>query len=492
MFKLVERAKSFRLPKSLALLLGITTAAVVLPAHSFAQSDPTVYVDDASLQKAEGKMAKGCRLKRDSFPGKTTGSFLHAHPSVQAAPMSNSHYEDLKKKWEQLPFCKIPSELPSNPPFSLGVGSPAEADINNKLRLIREAGDACDAKALTAAKSALVTYVTSPPLGSPLALGVSPESRDQLDAWLEQIEQWTPDCLKTLKQIEQQYYPPRTPHAPEKKGAHAPTPKPAAEPQRPTLVERWNGSAWTVAVAGGVTTGHRDGSLDFIDVISDETASTGQSGSSTFGTFGVLSTVSMPIFLPGLPGSQGFLETGFLFHTDNHVTASFTNFSGNEATGQTSTQENWSVPLLAGIEFPVSNLGIPAPNLLLQLKGGGMIDNRKASFSTFEVLPDLTTSASVTKTQFNPAVGFGLLYVPPASPFEFGVQTIFDFQQPINFTVQSMPFPSAFYNVNTGHQLNTTVLFHAGFKIAENENIRPQDRVFLPFNFFSNPPPPPR
>jgi hypothetical protein len=101
----------------------------------------------------------------------------------------------------------------------------------------------------------------------------------------------------------------------------------------------------------------------------------------------------------------------------------------------------------------------------------------------------LTTSASVTKTQVNPAFGVGLLYAPPASPFEFGVQTIFDFQQPINFTVQSMPFPSAFYNVNTGHQLNTTVLFHAGFKIADNESPRPQDRVFAPFNIFSPSPP---
>jgi hypothetical protein len=190
------------LPKSLALLLCITTAsftAVVLPAQSFAQPDPTVYVDDASLQKVERKIAKGCRLKRDGFPGKETGSFLHAHPTVQATPISNSHYEDLKKKWEQLPFCKISSELPSNPPSSLGMGSPLENDINYKLRSIRRAGDACDEKALAAAKSVLVQYVTSPPLGSPFATGVTPELRDQLDAWLEQVEQWTPDCSKAKR-----------------------------------------------------------------------------------------------------------------------------------------------------------------------------------------------------------------------------------------------------------------------------------------------------
>lgn len=141
--------------------------------------------------------------------------------------------------------------------------------------------------------------------------------------------------------------------------------------------------------------------------------------------------------------------------------ANFAMFSGNEATGQTSTETLWSVPLLAGVQFPVSNLGIPTPNVLLQLKGGGMIDHRKVTFATFEFVPDLTTSASVTKTQVNPAFGVGLLYTPPASQLRFGVQTIFDFQQPISFTTQSEPFPSAFYVTNSGRQLNTTVVFTA-------------------------------
>jgi hypothetical protein len=223
----------------------------------------------------------------------------------------------------------------------------------------------------------------------------------------------------------------------------------------------------SIGIAAGVTTGHRDGSLNFLDVISDETAATGQSGSSTFGTFGVLGTFVLPGVVPitVLPGSQGFFETGILFHTDNHQAASFTNFSGNEATGQTTTKENWSVPLLVGIQTPVTNFGIQVPNVLFQIKGGGMIDNRQASFSAFEVLPDLTTSVSVTKTQFNPAFGLGLLYTP-GGPFTFGVQTIFDFQQPINFTVQSMPFPSAFYTVHTGNQLNTTVVVTASAPIT--------------------------
>jgi hypothetical protein len=144
-----------------------------------------------------------------------------------------------------------------------------------------------------------------------------------------------------------------------------------------------------VDVAGGVSTTHRDGSLNFLDVISDETASTGQSGSSTFGTFGVLGTVSTPIFLPGLPDSQGFLESGILFHTDNKATATFTNFSGNEATGHTSTKDNWSVPILVGATIPVNNvtpllgfiqgvLGNAAHDVSLQLKGGIMIDNKKS------------------------------------------------------------------------------------------------------------------
>jgi hypothetical protein len=77
----------------------------------------------------------------------------------------------------------------------------------------------------------------------------------------------------------------------------------------------------------------------------------------------------------------------------------------------------------------------------------------------------VATSASVTKTQVNPAFGVGLLYTP-GGPFTFGVQTIFDFQQPINFTVQSMPFPSAFYTVHAGNQLNTTVVVTASTPIT--------------------------
>jgi hypothetical protein len=103
---------------------------------------------------------------------------------------------------------------------------------------------------------------------------------------------------------------------------------------------------------------------------------------------------------------------------------------------------------------------------LLQLKGGGMIDRRKVTFSTLEVSPDLRTSALVEETQVNPAFGFGFIYAPPASRFRFGVQTIFDFQQPINFTVQSMPFPSAFYTVHAGNQLNTTVVVTASTPIT--------------------------
>lgn len=218
----------------------------------------------------------------------------------------------------------------------------------------------------------------------------------------------------------------------------------------------------SLGIAGGVSTTHRDGSLDFLDVISDETAHTGQSASGTFGTFGVIGTLVLPGVVPItiLPGAQLGFETGFLWHTGNTQSASFVNFSGNEATGQTSTSENWSVPLLATLAIPVTDFGIPAPNLSLELKAGGMIDNRKATFSTFEVTPDLVTSASVTKMQVNPAFGVGVLYTP-GGPFTFGVQTIFDFQQPINFTVQSMPFPSAFYTVHTGNQLNTTVMFTA-------------------------------
>jgi len=83
-----------------------------------------------------------------------------------------------------------------------------------------------------------------------------------------------------------------------------------------------------VGIAGGFSTTHRDGSLNFIDVFSGEPATIGQSGSSTFGTFGVIGTVSTPILLPGLPGSRGFFETGFLGNTGNHATATFVNFSG--------------------------------------------------------------------------------------------------------------------------------------------------------------------
>lgn len=58
----------------------------------------------------------------------------------------------------------------------------------------------------------------------------------------------------------------------------------------------------SIGIVAGITTTHRDGSLNFFDVISGEPASTGQSASSTFGTFGVIGTWSTPIFVPGFAG----------------------------------------------------------------------------------------------------------------------------------------------------------------------------------------------
>jgi hypothetical protein len=460
MFKFFEREKSLHLPKSLALLLSIATASfgtVVLPARSFAQSDATVYVEDVPLHKVEAAIAKGCKLKRSTFPEKTTANILQ-FPSP-FTPMSSSHYQDLKKQWEKLPFCKIPAELPINPPFSLGNIS-MESDIRGKLRLIQQAGDACDEKALAAAKRALLDH---PALSSPVQ-----EVRDELYAWKEQVEEWIPDCIKARRANSAPATGLRQIGIATHEGGKPKKEIAPATLHRETLGFERSFFDGSIGIAGGVTTGHRDGSLNFIDVFSGEPASTGQSGSSTFGTFGVLGTVSTPIFLPGLPGSSGFFETGFLFNTGNQATATFAHFSGNEATGQTGAETLWSVPLLAGVQIPVGDFGIPAPNVALQLKGGGMIDRRKVTFSTFEVTPDFVTFDSATKTQINPAFGFGFIYAPPPSVslFKFGVQTIFDFQQPISVTVQSTPFPSAFYMVNTGHQLNTTVVVTASAPIT--------------------------
>jgi hypothetical protein len=230
------------------------------------------------------------------------------------------------------------------------------------------------------------------------------------------------------------------------------------------------GPTFQIGIAGGFTNFSGNGTLGFRDLISDETATTGQPYSRTAGTLGFLGSVLLPTGNIPLPNGRIFFETGVVFRFGNGVTATFDAFSPNLATGATKEQRNWSVPIIGGVSMPVTNFGVAMPNVSLQIGGGGMMDNRSVKINFFEVLPTLQTSNSTTTTQMNPAAMVGLQYHDPASRWTLGVQSIFDFQQPVSFTTPSIPFPSAVYPLNTGHQVATTVLFNAS--VSTNTLIR--------------------
>jgi hypothetical protein len=212
------------------------------------------------------------------------------------------------------------------------------------------------------------------------------------------------------------------------------------------------------SIVGGFTNFGGNGSLAFRDMISDETASVGQPLSESAATFGLLGSISVPSPFGARPADRLFFETGFLGYAGNRRTGSFDTFSPNLATGMTTASQNWSVPLMFGYSTPLSSFGVAAPNVSLQFAAGGIIDHRTLGLSLFEVLPTLQTSASVTTTQVNPALDFGVRYQVHGSSFSVGARALLDFQRPVSLTARSEPFPSAIYTLNTGSQVTSTFL----------------------------------
>jgi hypothetical protein len=213
------------------------------------------------------------------------------------------------------------------------------------------------------------------------------------------------------------------------------------------------------SIVGGGTHFGGPGSLAFRDAISDETAATDQPLSGGAATLGVLGSVSLPSPFGPQSTFRPYVEAGFLGFMGNHRSGLFSEFSPNLATGMTTLSQNWSAPMMLGLTAPLASL----PNFSVQLQAGGFIDHRTLALSMSEVLPSLQTSASITRTQFNPGMGIGVRYQLPGSPFSIGGRAMLDFQRAFSLTAQSEPFPSAFYTVSIGSQVASTFLIEIHF-----------------------------
>jgi hypothetical protein len=215
-----------------------------------------------------------------------------------------------------------------------------------------------------------------------------------------------------------------------------------------------------VGIVGGLTNfSGGGGTFSSHDVITTDRDQRNQPYTGTNGVLGLFTT----IYGPNVPISAIYItplfRTGFLENINSSRTESFNTLGDNTANGKTKVTQSWSVPLLAGFD---TSLPIFGQDLHLQVSGGAMIDRRTASFQLNEIATNTPTTGSVSTTQVNPAFDIGLreaIAQANEARVSVGVDTIIDFQRPINKTVQSAPYFSMFYTQDTGRQIAATILF---------------------------------
>jgi len=142
------------------------------------------------------------------------------------------------------------------------------------------------------------------------------------------------------------------------------------------------------------------------------------------------------------------------------------------ASGVVTDPPRWMLPLLAGIIFPTSRIGLNVPGLRAEILGGGALIRRTASINLAEPGAGpgaLPVSASTSWTSFDPALKIGLRYdwgKLGAYPMFLGSSVMFDWTGSHTLFVQSPNFPSQSYTLSSGRQMDTTLLFSIGLDLS--------------------------
>lgn len=133
------------------------------------------------------------------------------------------------------------------------------------------------------------------------------------------------------------------------------------------------------------------------------------------------------------------------------------------AQGNASDPPRWTVPLLAGVSFPV---GRPfGQDVSFKIAAGVNLNRREASFGLRETAAGptgLPVVASDKWTSVDPALDFGLKVGVGrlgALPVSVGVDLLMDWSRSHDLSARSPNFPTLSYTMNTGRQMDTMVLF---------------------------------
>ena len=222
-----------------------------------------------------------------------------------------------------------------------------------------------------------------------------------------------------------------------------------------------------ITIAAGVSNFSGTGTIGSHDVITTDRDKRDQSYSGTGGVIGLWGTFyspNVPVFNTHI---MPFFRTGFLYDFKSSRTSPFDALGDNVAHGTTKVSQSWSVPVLVGFDTPFPFFGMAH----LQVFGGGMADRRTIKGSISEIGTSEITTTSKSQTQLNPAVGGGISQ--QFNDIKIGGSVIVDFQRSFSHTVQSGPYPSAFYTQDTGHQVNTTALFTVSRVFTIQRNFTP-------------------
>ncbi|HZT25476.1 MAG TPA: hypothetical protein VFA57_07205 [Pseudolabrys sp.] len=171
-----------------------------------------------------------------------------------------------------------------------------------------------------------------------------------------------------------------------------------------------------------------------------------------------------------------FFRTGISGDFSNDRSASFQNVSIPKASGTATLSQSWSVPVLAGVAFPTSDIGLNIPKLTAQIYGGAEISGRKAKVNLTEGLAPAgaATSASDSWTSVDPAIGGALLYEVSrwaGQPINIGPSVTVAWMGSHSFAAPSANFPTETYIVSTGNRTDTRVMLNLNFGISPTTEV---------------------